>query len=480
MRRNWGYAFEWTPEHLTREQMRPLTYTYDTLGAECLDRLDEISPPGSSHPRPPETKQGPDSSPHGHGEKPPHARRDLYQLLEQHHATDPKLEELWTEIHTVPEWVDWAQIKRGQDVFYRYGGPCIVTLTFQSLIGGMGWHRVVETLARTGGFRAKVARRRLLETFQHILEVTKDLASVQPGGDGFASTVKVRLLHASVRRRILALEAAQPGYFDVAEWGVPVNDLECMGTILAFSSAVVWLGLPMQGIRLREREIADYTALWRWVAYLMGVPAQQPWLADHRRARVLLESLIEADIQPGDASRVLANNVLTGLSCQPPAYASREFLCAEAHWLNGRELSDALGIQRPSLWHQALVAGQCLYFMATCYLCRSVQSWDEQNIERVKKFFYNMVVHNKTIGLGALTSFEFQYVPQLGLTTQLGGPEDAPPAITAAMTAAAAAAYCSERRALTTLVLAAVLVASVAWFGFGSASGLLAAVRVIT
>lgn len=71
-------------------------------------------------------------------------------------------------------------------------------------------------------------------------------------------------------------------------------------------------------------------------------------------------------------------------------------------------------------------------------------------------------------------------MPQLGLTTHLGGPEDAPPAVTAAMTAAAAAAYCSERRALTTLVLAAVLVASVAWFGFGSVAGLLGAVRVVT
>lgn len=383
MRHSWGYTFEWTPEHQTKEQMRPLTYTYDTLGAECLDRLDEISPPGSSDPRPPETQEGPDKSPRSQEEKPPQPRRDLYLLLEQHHAADPKLDELWTEIHNVPAWVDWAQIKRGQDVFYRYCGPSIVSLTFQSLVGGMGGRRVVETLTRTGGFGARAARRRLLETFQHVLQVTRGPGSIRPGGEGFVSTVKVRLLHASVRRRILALEGARPGYFDVERWGVPVNDLDCLGTVLAFSSALVWIGLPRQGIRLREREVVDYTALWRWVAYLLGTPhqQQQPWLADYRRARVLFESLFEADIDPGETSGVLANNVLTGLSGLPPAYASRDFLCAEAYWLNGRELSDALGIQRPSLWHRALVAGQCLYFMVMCYLYRSIPSWDEQKIE---------------------------------------------------------------------------------------------------
>jgi hypothetical protein len=373
IRHTWGYTYEWTSEHLTKDQLRPLTYSYDVLGAECLDRLDAISPPGS--PRPSSKPATGDDT----AEKPSQhtARRDLYALLEEHHASDPKLDELWSQINTVPSWVDWDQVQRGQDVFYRYGGPSLVSLTFQSLVGGMGGRRVVETLTRTGGFSAKVAKRRLLETFQHILQVTRDLDSIKLGGEGFASSVRVRLLHASVRRRILALARDRPEYFDLAEWGVPINDLDCVGTVLTFSSALVWVGLPRQGIYLRRREIEDYSALWRWVAYLLGTPTE-PWLVDYKRARIMLESLVEADIDPSDMSGVLANNVLTGLSCQPPTYVSREFLCAEAYWLNGWELSSALRIERPSLYHQALVAGQCLYFMGTCYLYRSIPQWDKR------------------------------------------------------------------------------------------------------
>lgn len=419
----WGYTFEWTSEHQTKEQLRPLTYTYDTLASECLDRLDEISPPPATKPslRHQETQHGEaqeeaaqlketqderprdekprdekprDEKPqeeNGHPPtpKPTTARRDLYALLATHHATDTTLSTLWSQLHTIPPWVDWAQIARGQAVFYRYGGPAIVSLTFQSLVGGMAGWRVVETLARTGGFNAKVAKHRLLETFQHVLQVTKDVASVQPGGEGFIASVRVRLLHASVRRRILALAKLRKGYFDVEAWGVPINDLDSIGTVLSFSAALIWIGLPRQGIHLTQQEIEDYHALWRWVAYLLlGTPADtSPHLADWRAAKVLFESLIVAELAPSEMSGVLANNILTGLSDQPPAYATREFMCAEARWLNGGELCDALGIAKPGLWYRVLVGAQCVYFMGVCYVKRAFPAWDQENRE-VRIFFF--------------------------------------------------------------------------------------------
>lgn len=89
-----------------------MKYTYDTLAEECLEKLDEISPPPDSqlprnNPRLP-VKEGKD----GKVEK----RRDLYELLRDHHEEDEKLNELWTQVNTIPDWVDWEQIERGQDV----------------------------------------------------------------------------------------------------------------------------------------------------------------------------------------------------------------------------------------------------------------------------------------------------------------------------------------------------------------------------
>ena len=90
----------------------------------------------------------------------------------------------------------------------------------------------------------------------------------------FASTIRVRLLHATVRQRILSLEAAKPGYYDVEAWGVPINDLDSIATIATFSATLIWLSLPRQGIYLRKQEIEDYVALWRYIAYLVGCPTE--------------------------------------------------------------------------------------------------------------------------------------------------------------------------------------------------------------
>lgn len=78
-------------------------------------------------------------------------------------------------------------------------------------------------------------------------------------------------------------------------------------------------------------------------------------------------------------------------------------------------------------------------------------------------------MHNKEIGLGSETNFDFKYVPQLGRTTELGQPEGSRLRIGA-----------PERQGLTTLMLAAALVAAVAWSGFRAASGLMAAVHVVS
>jgi ribosomal protein S28E/S33 len=74
----------------------------------------------------------------------------------------------------------------------------------------MGAARVTEVLARTGGFSIKVAKGRMYETTQHILQVTNSIESIKPGGAGHASSVRVRLLHAAVRRRILKMAKEKP------------------------------------------------------------------------------------------------------------------------------------------------------------------------------------------------------------------------------------------------------------------------------
>ena len=218
----------------------------------------------------------------------------------------------------------------------------------------------------------------MYETTQYILQCTRSLESIQLGGAGHTSSVRVRLLHAAVRRRILKLVAQHPDYYNVEQWGVPINDLDSIATISAFSASLIWISLPRQGLWLREHEINDYTALWRLVAHYLGTPTRS--FETPRRAKAVLESLLYSEIDPSETSKILANNIIKSLERKPPSYASREFLHANARWLNGNQLANRLGLGRPSFWYWALVAGQCIFFMSMCYLHRSVPYLDRRKV----------------------------------------------------------------------------------------------------
>ncbi|KAI1817070.1 hypothetical protein GGS20DRAFT_534338 [Poronia punctata] len=447
----WGMKFQWTSQHKTPKQLEPLIHSYDTVATEAVEALDEITPP------PYATAPPKDGNIEGaikpDGEKKP--RRDLYKMVQEYADKDEKVGKLWTEINTIPEWVDWEQIERGQKVFFRYGGPALTSLTFLSLLGGMGSGRTVETLDRTGGFNVNVVRRRLLETTQHTLNVHKDLKSIQPGGDGFVNSVQVRLLHTAVRRRIMHMAAERPEYYNIAEYGVPVNDLDSLGTINTFSATVIWMGLPRQGIYLRKQEILDYLALWRYVAYIMGVP--HDWMATPESAKCMMESLLISEIRPTPASANLANNIITGLKNHPPTYASHEFMCAQTYWLNGRELSEKLQIDRPSLYYSALMFGQCMFFMTMGYINRSFSFLDERNINLVRKVLFRVLLHDKSKGgLGYTSKFVFKFIPQYEKMSTERGPRDAGSGVRKPGI---------ERTALLSLLTFSALFGTGAWYG---------------
>ena len=238
-----------------------------------------------------------------------------------------------------------------------------------------GASRIVETLARTGGFSADVVRRRLLETLQHILQVSLSLDSMKPGGAGHQSSVRVRLLHSSVRARILSLAKEKPEYYDIEKFGIPISDLDCIGTINTFSTSVVWIGLPRQGIYPMENEIEDYIALWRLVAYYMGTPTD--FLTDKPTAKAFMESILEFEVDPKPIGQVLAKNIVIGLENTAPTFASKEFMEAMARHLNGHKLSDRLDIPKTSLYYQTLIYGYCYLVMVIAYSNRVFPLFDK-------------------------------------------------------------------------------------------------------
>ena len=119
----WGYSFVLTDEHLEKDELDSLKFSYDQLGDCVLKRLKEVNRTSEQYTPQEQSEQRSTSLLQG---------LDLYTVLERARG-DPIIDRFWKEVHTEPSFIDWQQIERGQEVFYRYGGAALTGLCFQSL-----------------------------------------------------------------------------------------------------------------------------------------------------------------------------------------------------------------------------------------------------------------------------------------------------------------------------------------------------------
>jgi hypothetical protein len=250
------------------------------------------------------------------------------------------------------------------------------------------------------------------------LQCTASLDSIKPGGDGWIDCLRVRLLHAAVRKRILTLATTKPEYYDVEAFGTPINDQDTIATIATYSAQVIWLALPAQGIYLKQTEIEDYIHLWRLIAYYMGTPTDVFESVESTKA--YMDSVLEADLKPSEDSKTLANNIITVLANQPPTYQSEDFLRAQARMINGPGLCDALDIPEASYTSSVLTVIQCLVICTISYIFRSIPTLDQRRIERNKKRYFKMIIEGKNGLEGKKTTYQLQYVPDFDTVTERG------------------------------------------------------------
>ena len=94
-----NYSFHWTREHLPKEKTDPLRFEHDELGAATVNIIQKI------HQREQEAHKQ-------RGEQ--IEQLDMFATLKANQHHNETLKEFWTQVNTVPDWVNWEQLERGQ------------------------------------------------------------------------------------------------------------------------------------------------------------------------------------------------------------------------------------------------------------------------------------------------------------------------------------------------------------------------------
>lgn len=178
------------------------------------------------------------------------------------------MRDLFAEFETIPEWLDPELIERGAAVWRRWGYS----------MGAVGNAGTMDTyteaslavpLSLSGGYAGASALNRYLETSRWWLEVCQPGAVLTPGSKARELSLKVRVMHVSVRARV-----AEHPEWNAAAHGLPISQSEMMLTLLGGSVGPA-AGLVALGFLTTPAEVRAVLHFNRYLGHLVGCDVEQ-------------------------------------------------------------------------------------------------------------------------------------------------------------------------------------------------------------
>lgn len=186
----------------------------------------------------------------------------IQQLRRLADAGDERAGAFFAESERIPEWLDRRLLARGQKLALAYTRHYGLSLT-HSLFSGALFARATLVIGSTGRIGSNPSRR-IQETGAFIAAILKP-DGLEAGSLGFDTTLRVRLLHASIRSWL----NRSPG-FPEAYTGTPLDQTMLVMTLGLFDylnlRSLVRLGLP-----LSDDDLRAHHHMWRYVGYLLGI-----------------------------------------------------------------------------------------------------------------------------------------------------------------------------------------------------------------
>jgi len=178
-------------------------------------------------------------------------------------ALPPMVRDYLAASAVLPAWADADKIRKGEEVFWKYGPRAIAMLLTYSLPVCYLAAKGVQVLAMTARLYTN-PQRRIIETAQMVVDVMSS-GGLAATGAGIRTAQKVRLMHSGVRYQIL-----NSGQWNAA-LGHPINHEDQAGTILAFSWVTID-GLRRLGTPVTAEEADAYIHAWNVVGHFLGIP----------------------------------------------------------------------------------------------------------------------------------------------------------------------------------------------------------------
>ena len=199
-----------------------------------------------------------------------------------------------------PSWFDPDATRHGMSAYHRNWDLFIAAHVGGVLVRGFST-LIAKAFVRTGRL-TDYGVRRLRQNNRQMLEICMP-GGLDRHGDGWKLTVRIRLVHAQMRRLL-----KESGEWDEAVWGTPLSAAHIGFGAAAFSALLLHYAGKL-GARLSRQERDSFMHIWRYTAWLMGAP-EGLLFRDYNDGMAICRMGFICEPPPDDESIIMAHGLV--------------------------------------------------------------------------------------------------------------------------------------------------------------------------
>ena len=212
----------------------------------------------------------------------------------------PVVQEFFDSLSVPPAWFDPQAVIVGARAYLQNWDAFVIAHVLGVVVEGFSG-LISKSFFMTGRL-TDYGLRRMQQNNRHLIEICMP-GGLDRDGDGWKLSVRVKLVHAQVRRML-----RESGDWDEAVWGTPLHMGHMAFSTAAFSALLQHRARSL-GVKLSDEESESLMHLWSYVGWLFGVPEE---LLFHREAEgyALCQVGLDCEPPPGWEAIAMANALI--------------------------------------------------------------------------------------------------------------------------------------------------------------------------
>lgn len=264
----------------------------------------------------------------------------MHQDEGQRRAAPRVVRDFFQQVEQSPAWFDPKALVSGCRAFHS--NPTVFMQAFVVATLRNASTPIAKSFHASGRVMGGFGLRRIRQNTRHFIEIMLPHA-LERQADGWKLSVRIRLVHARLRRLI-----RDESDWDEQVYGVPLSAAHLALAASNFSATTARFA-NMLGAKLGTEERDAFMQVWRHSSWLMGVPENLLFGGDYDATAEFSEVGHSCEPPPDDESRAVAKAVVEALPLiagKDPnvhdAFITHAWRVARA--LLGKELADGLEI----------------------------------------------------------------------------------------------------------------------------------------